>query len=57
MLIILFLGFTAMIYMRPKTPKAKVKLDSSECDPRKHFNKIGCCPMGNAEEREEISAI
>lgn len=44
MLLILFLESRTMVYERLKTPKAKIELDSSEWDPRKHFNKIRRCP-------------
>lgn len=43
MLQILFLESRTIVYMRLKTPKAEIKLDSSEWDPRKHFNKIRRC--------------
>lgn len=45
MLLILFLESRATVYMRLKIPKAKIKLPSSEWDPRKHFNKIRRCPV------------
>lgn len=44
MLLILFLEARTVVYMRLRTPKAKMKLDSSEWDSRKDFNKIRRCP-------------
>lgn len=49
-----------MVYMTLKTPKAKIKPDSSEWDSRKDFNKTRKSQnslMGNAEERRETSVI